>query len=76
MPRDDDADDDNNVVPFPQSRVTPSGKPFQDLGYGKTAQALGVPRRQLFGHWCSRCEGIWYGTMLEVECPRCGNRDG
>ena len=76
MPPNDDADGSDNVVRFPQSRVTPSGERFKDLGYGKTAQALGVPRGQLFGHWCSRCAGIWYGTMLEVECPQCGSRDG
>ena len=38
--------------------------------------ALGLPDEHLGGHWCSRCEGLWYGCALEVECPRCGNRRG
>lgn len=75
----DDEDKGNgpgNVVKFPQSRVQPTRGPAKELGFGKRAQALGIPKAQLFGHWCSSCEGIWYGYMLEVECPQCGRRDG
>lgn len=77
MPEDEKEGDDNgNVVPFPHSRVDPPRPSYKDLGPGKQAQALGLPKEQLFGHWCSRCEGIWWGYMLEVECPQCGNRGG
>lgn len=66
------------VVPFPQSRVRPA-EPFAQarfLGYGAFAEQLGAPRRQTTGHWCSRCQGIWFGYLLEVACPKCGNRHG
>ena len=73
-----DADDGADVVAFPFSRVRPKGPldPARDLGLGKMAATLGVPREQMSGHWCSRCQGIWYGYLLEVECPVCGNRNG
>jgi hypothetical protein len=48
----------------------------RELGTTALAQRLGLPDDQLSGHWCSRCEGIWYGCALEVQCPRCGNRRG
>lgn len=66
------------VVRFPQSRVKPSGsnKPFTNLGHSPLAASLGAPVEQSTGHWCSRCQGIWFGYVLEVTCPRCGNRHG
>lgn len=66
------------VVRFPQSRVRPPGglEPYKDLGIGRMAQTLGMPTEQQTGHWCSRCKGIWFGYLLEVECPMCGNRGG
>lgn len=82
------SDDDNNSpaavdqaggpVPFPQTRVRPPGglAPFKDLGNSQLADKLGVLREQTTGHWCSPCGGIWFGTLLEVECPVCGNRNG
>lgn len=67
-----------NLVRFPQSRVSPpSGKGhFKDLGLSDMSKKLGLPARQTTGHWCSYCEGIWYGYLLEVDCPVCGNRHG
>jgi hypothetical protein len=65
------------VVRFPQSRVGLAGKkPFLELGQGKMAQTLGPAAEQATGHWCRYCRGIWYGYLLEVTCPRCGNRHG
>lgn len=67
-----------DVVRFPQSRVMPTGssEPFRELGMSPLSNALGLPERQATGHWCSRCRGIWYGYLLEVTCPVCGNRHG
>ena len=48
----------------------------RELGTTALARRLGLGDEQLGGHWCSRCRGIWYGCMLEVECPSCGNRHG
>ena len=42
----------------------------------KLADALGSLKEQASGHWCSSCKGIWFGTLLETECPVCGNRNG
>jgi hypothetical protein len=66
------------VVGFPQSRVRPPGgpRPFKDLGRSKLAATLGSLKEQPSGHWCSSCKGIWFGTLLETECPVCGNRNG
>lgn len=66
------------VVRFPQSRVRPPGgiEPYKELGVGRMALALGVRNEQLTGRWCSRCKGVWFGYLLEVECPKCGNRNG
>ena len=68
----------SEVVRFPQSRVSPTGaaKPAKVLGAGKMAELLGAPAHQTTGHWCSRCQGIWFGYLLEVVCPVCGNRQG
>jgi len=74
------ADDDKaaDVIRFPQSRVLPAGagKPVKHLGLGRMAEVIGAPESQTTGHWCSRCQGIWYGYLLEVACPVCGNRHG
>ncbi len=50
--------------------------PFKDLGITPLALQLGLKTEQLNGHWCSRCQGIWFGYTLETECPVCGNRNG
>lgn len=67
-----------SVVRFPFSRVTPvqSHQDDEQVLYGALATLIGVPREQTTGHWCSRCCKIWYGYLLEVACPACGNRHG
>lgn len=66
------------TYPFPHSRTTPPGTPggFKDLGITPLARQLGLTIEQTNGHWCSRCQGIWFGYTLEAECPVCGNRQG
>jgi hypothetical protein len=66
------------VIRFPQSRVRvgSSAEPFKQLGQSAFCAQLGWPERQATGHWCSRCRGIWFGYLLEVSCPNCGNRHG
>jgi hypothetical protein len=67
------------VVPFPFSRTAPASEGFdpdQPMIYGAMAKAMGLPREQTTGHWCSFCQQIWFGYLLEVACPRCGNRHG
>ena len=66
------------IVRFPQSRVAPAGagRPVRQLGFGPMARVIGAPQEQATGHWRSRCHGIWYGYVLEVACPACGNRRG
>ena len=73
-----DARSPGEVVRFPLSRVrlAGAGKPFNELGESEFSARLGSPRRQATGHWCSRCRGVWYGYLLEVACPVCGNRHG
>jgi len=81
MPDDENAPEtqrSTNLVRFPQSRVSPPSAKghFRDLGLSDMSKKLGLPARQTTGHWCSYCEGIWYGYLLEVDCPVCGNRHG
>ena len=73
-----DPDSQAVVYPFPHSRITPSTTPggFKDLGITPLARQLGLATEQTNGHWCSRCQGIWFGYTLEAECPVCGNRNG
>jgi hypothetical protein len=68
----------DKIVRFPQTRVSPRGanRPFRNLGLGPMAKTIGAPLEQATGHWCSHCRGIWYGYLLEVACPVCGNRHG
>lgn len=65
-------------IHFPFSRVSPphSREGFRELGTTPLARQLGLEEWQLNGHWCSRCQGIWYGYTLEAQCPCCGNRHG
>ncbi|MFA5951161.1 MAG: hypothetical protein WC807_12840 [Hyphomicrobium sp.] len=79
MSSDDDGDKKTaQVVPFPFSRVAPaqSGQGDEPVHFGTFAKAIGAPREQTTGHWCSQCRRIWYGYLLEVACPTCGNRHG
>lgn len=77
----DESDDPHRgdaVIPFPFSRVKPLKTASDDepACYGAIAVALKIPHEQTTGHWCSRCAKIWYGYLLEVTCPTCGNRHG
>lgn len=49
---------------------------YRDLGLTDLAIQLGLKPEQTNGHWCSCCEGIWFGYTLEAECPVCKNRHG
>lgn len=49
---------------------------YLDLGITPLARQLNLAPEQTNGHWCSRCQGIWFGYTLETECPVCGNRHG
>ncbi|MGL4395645.1 MAG: hypothetical protein ACRCS9_03810 [Hyphomicrobium sp.] len=73
-----DENSDDRVVRFPYSKVAPaqSSTPNQPELYGDLAARIGMPQEQTTGHWCSRCNRIWYGYLLEVACPQCGNRHG
>ena len=65
------SDGENGSVPMPFPVYL-----FRELGSTVLAKQLGLQDWQLNGHWCSRCQGIWYGYTLEAQCPRCGNRHG
>lgn len=71
-------DDRDRIVRFPQSRVPGSSKnrPAKDLGLTPLSQQVSATGRSAKGHWCSRCQGIWWSYFLESECPVCGNRHG
>ncbi len=79
-----DNDDDNNgrqdrvlyQFPIPPDEEADQNLPFVDLGITPLAKQLGLTSEQMNGHWCSRCQGIWFGYTLEAECPVCGNRHG
>jgi hypothetical protein len=74
----DDPVDPGAAERFVRSLVAPA-KPiggYRELGTTALAARLGLPDDKLSGHWCSRCQGIWWGCTLEVECPVCGNRRG
>lgn len=66
------------LVPFPFARIPPQHCPegYRELGITPLAKQLGLQEDQLNGHWCTDCQGIWYGCTLETECPCCGNRNG
>ena len=68
-------DEGGEIVPFPV-RQRGAGKPARNLGLTKLARLLGPRGEGATGHWCSRCQGLWYGRLAEVECPACGNRHG
>lgn len=56
-------------------RPSPSSD-FRDLGLSALAKKLKREPNSLYGKWCSRCQGIWFGLIGECECPVCGNRHG
>ncbi|MEO6410888.1 MAG: hypothetical protein ABIO45_19340 [Burkholderiaceae bacterium] len=71
--RSGDADAVRTVLAAATASTAPG---FRDLGITRLAQQLGLTAEQTNGHWCSRCEGIWFGYTLEAQCPVCGNRKG
>ncbi len=58
------------------NRLTGRYNSYVDLGTTPFAKKLKLTDEQTNGHWCSRCQGIWFGYTLETECPVCGNRYG
>ena len=72
------SDEPGRVVRFPQSRVSGSSKNrrARDLGLTPLSRQIESSGRSAKGHWCSRCQGIWWSYFLEAECPVCGNRHG
>jgi len=80
MPNEDDRDSKQDEMIFQFPPLIPEGfrmqGEFVDLGITPLAKQLGLAPEQTNGHWCSRCQGIWFGYTLEAECPVCGNRHG
>lgn len=73
----DESQQDEFLFQFPPGHgEKPINGSFLDLGVTPLAQQLGLKPEQTNGHWCSRCQGIWFGYTLEAECPVCGNRNG
>ncbi|MES2957648.1 MAG: hypothetical protein V4792_05635 [Pseudomonadota bacterium] len=70
------ADADRFASSFSVAAATGPLGGFRDLGITPLAAQLGLTPEQTNGHWCSRCEGIWFGYTLEAQCPVCGNRKG
>lgn len=72
------SDESDRVVRFPQSRLPGRSKnrDVKNLGMTALARAVDPAGRGTRGHWCKRCQGVWYGQAGEVECPVCGNRHG
>jgi hypothetical protein len=64
------------AIPFPLARAAPPRTPggFKELGRTELARALELDDDSLYGHWCRRCEGIWWGLPLEASCPVCSHR--
>ncbi|MEL6189461.1 MAG: hypothetical protein AAFU79_32965 [Myxococcota bacterium] len=46
------------------------------IGIGKMAKRLDLEPGKRWGKWCSQCQGLWFGWLFEVECPKCGHRRG
>lgn len=77
MPTIDKTPDDDHPDFLDSLGVSPTAAgSFKDLGTTPLARQLALSAEQTSGHWCSRCQGIWFGYTLEVQCPVCGNRSG
>ncbi len=59
-----------------EARTLEAKAPTRYLGPGAVAKALGLDEAQTSGHWCSRCQAMWFGGLSEVTCPACGSRQG
>jgi hypothetical protein len=64
------------VVPFPGPRMRRAEAPavLCNLGLTTLSKALGPVALSPKGHWCDRCEGIWYSHFGEARCPVCGGK--
>jgi hypothetical protein len=66
------------VVRFPKRRALPwpgrTDAPARNLGLTPLSQALGPVGLSPKGHWCDRCEGIWYSYFGEARCPACNGK--
>lgn len=62
------------VVPFPGSRLAKAPVKPRDLGLTALSKTLGPVAISGKGHWCDRCNGIWYSYFGEARCPVCGGR--
>ena len=40
---------------------------YRFLGYRETTMRLRAMDQQLYGKWCQRCDGIWFGLALEMH---------
>jgi len=69
-------DGDGNARTARSAMLSAAPVEYRDLGITPLAMQLGLAPEQTNGHWCSRCQGIWFGYTLEVQCPVCGNRKG
>lgn len=64
------------IVPFPGPRARPAKAPeaARNLGLTALSKTLGPVAISPKGHWCDRCEGIWYSFFGEARCPVCGGK--
>lgn len=64
------------VVPFPGPRSRPGPVPAapRNLGLSTLSKALGPVMASAKGHWCARCNGIWYSYVGDGRCPECGGK--
>jgi hypothetical protein len=46
----------------------------RNLGLTPLSKALGPTSSEPKGHWCDRCQGVWYSHFGEARCPVCGGR--
>lgn len=61
------------VIPFPGPRP-PVPRPLRDLGLTALSRSAGPMAVSPRGHWCDRCEGVWYSYFAEARCPVCGGK--
>jgi hypothetical protein len=64
------------IVPFPgprEGQAKASTAP-RNLGLTLLSEALGPVALSPKGHWCDRCQGIWYSHFGEARCPVCGGK--
>lgn len=70
------SDDARGKRTFFEQFVPVAAGVFKNLEPTRLARRHQLADDRSYGHWCKRCEGIWFGHALEAECPVCGNRQG